>query len=294
MINMYSIILNPVSGGGKASAKLPELEKLLREKNISYRIDKTECAGDAKRLAAKAVADKLTGVIAIGGDGTFSEVVNGIGESGLEMLFAPCGTGNDFMRMFKLPKDTIAAVKKQLDSPIRMIDIGKCNDRYFLNVTGCGFDVDVLLVADKYKETTSALGAYLRGAYSAIKNYRPMDITLSLDDEKEKKLQATVISVGNGGFIGGGMKAVPGASVDDGMFDVMVAGKVTRLSIYVLLMLFAAGKHPLIKKLVTMSRCRKIRIAGKGLHLEADGEIFACDDVTLSIVPGILRTRLPA
>ena len=290
---MYSIILNPVSGGGKAYERLPELEAVLEKRGISYRVDKTEKRGDARLLAAKAAEEGLQGVIAIGGDGTFSEVVNGIRESGIEMIFAPSGTGNDFMRMFKLPKDMIAAVEKQLDSPVRMIDIGKCNDRYFLNVTGCGFDVEVLMAADKYKDKASPLGAYLRGAYSAIKNYRPMDIVVSLDDGEEKQLQATVISVGNGSYIGGGMKAVPGAGVDDGVFDVMIAGKVNKISIYVLLMLFAAGKHPLIKKIVKMYKCKKIRIKGTGMHLEADGEIFAEDDVTLSIIPNVLRTRLP-
>jgi len=292
-MQMYSVILNPVSGNGKALKKLPELEDLLKERGISYRIDTTEKQGDARLIAERAAAEGLEGVIAIGGDGTFSEVVNGIRESGIELIFAPCGTGNDFMRNFRLPKDMISAVRAQLDSPVRMIDIGRCNDRYFLNVTGCGFDVEVLMVADKYKDKASPLGAYLRGAYSAIKNYRPMDVLVCMDDGEEIKQLATVISVGNGSYIGGGMKAVPGATVDDGMFDVMIAGKVTKLSIYWLLMLFAAGKHPWIKSIVSTARCRKIRIIGKGMHLEADGEIFACEDVTLSIVPGVLRTRLP-
>ena len=273
--------------------KLAEIENLLKIRGIDYRVDQTKNSGDARLLAEKAVSDNLRGVIAVGGDGTFSEVVNGVRESGIEMIFAPNGTGNDFMRMFKLPRNTVDAVRVQLDSPERMIDLGKCNDRYFLNVTGCGFDVEVLLVADQYKDKASALGAYLRGAYSAIKNYKPMDVAVTMDDGSEKQMQATVISVGNGSYIGGGMKAVPGATVDDGYFDVMIAGRVNRLSIYVLLILFSAGKHPLVKKIVSMARCKKIRIKSNGMHLEADGEIFAADDVTLNIVPKALKTRLP-
>jgi len=292
-MSMYSIIINPTSGGGAALKKLSAIEELLRSRGIEYRIDSTSAKGDAGRLAEKAANDRLQGVIAVGGDGTFSEVVNGIKESGIELIFAPSGTGNDFMRMFKLPRDTVTAVRKQLDSPVRMIDLGKCNDRYFLNVTGCGFDVEVLLVADKYKGKASALSAYLRGAYSAIKNYRPMDISVALDDSDEIRMESTVVSVGNGSFIGGGMKAVPGAKVDDGYFDVLLVNKVNRLSIYVLLLLFAAGKHTILKKLVTMVKCKKVRIRSTGMHLEADGEVFAADDVTMSVVPGALSTRLP-
>jgi len=220
-------------------------------------------------------------------------VVNGIGESGTELLFAPCGTGNDFMRMFALPKDPVEAVKLQLDSPVRMIDIGKCNERYFLNVTGCGFDVDVLIETEKYKGKTSSIGAYLRGAYSSIRNYKPMDVAVTIDDGEEEPMQATVISVGNGRFIGGGMKAVPGAAVDDGAFDLMIVSKVNKLSIYGLLLLFIMGKHIHLHSLVSNYKCKKVRIRRSGMYLEADGEIFQSDDVTLSIVPGALRTRLP-
>ena len=164
---MYSIIMNPSSGHGAALKRLADIETLLKSRNIEYRVDATEKKGDATSLARKAIADGMAGVIVLGGDGTFSEVVNGIGESGIEIIFAPCGTGNDFMRMFKLPKKTVEAVQLQLDSPVRMIDIGKYNDRYFLNVTGCGFDVDVLMIVDKHKDKYSSLGAYMRGAYSA-------------------------------------------------------------------------------------------------------------------------------
>lgn len=290
---MYSLILNPISGSGSSLEKLSEVERLLKSRSISYRIDKTYNPGDAAVLAGKAVEDKLDGIIAMGGDGTFSDVANGIGESGIEVLFAPCGTGNDFMRMFPLPKDTVEALKLQLDSPVRMLDLGKCNDRYFLNVTGCGFDVDVLIEAAKYKDKSSSLGAYMRGAFAAIKNYRPMDTMISIDDGPLRPIKATIISVGNGKYIGGGMKALPDARVDDGTFDLMIAGRVNKLSIYVLLLLFAAGKHTAIKKIVSSHKCRKVRICSKGMHLEADGEIFACDDASLSIIPSALRTRLP-
>lgn len=293
MITVHSIILNPISGGGVAVRRLSELKDMLIRRGMEHRVDVTRFPGDAQAKAALAVRDGLDGVIAVGGDGTFFEVVNGLGESGLEMLFAPCGTGNDFMRMFDMPRDMLNALEKQLDSPARQIDLGRCNDKYFLNVTGCGFDVDVLVAAEKYKEKSSGLCAYLRGAYSAIRNYKPMDVKLSIDGGEMQAMRATIISVGNGSFIGGGMKAVPGSKVDDGLFDVMLAGPVSRLSIYVLLLLFASGRHPVIKKIVKMIRCKTLRIERPDMQLESDGEIFECDSADIRILPGALRTRLP-
>lgn len=290
---MHSIIINPASGGGAAVRRLAELENMLIGRGMEYRVNATRRPGDAEKMAALAVRDGLEGVIAVGGDGTFSEIVNGLGESGLEMLFAPCGTGNDFMRMFDMPADMLKALEKQLDSPARRIDLGLCNDRYFLNVTGCGFDVDVLTAAENYKGKASALGAYLRGAYSAIRNYRPMDVKISIDGSEMQAARATIISIGNGSFIGGGMKAVPGSRVDDGLLDVMLAGPVSRLSIYVLLLLFAAGRHTLLKRIVKTVRCKTLRIERPGMQMESDGEIFKCDSADIRVLPGALRTRLP-
>ena len=293
MISVYSIIINSFSGKGKALKALPGLENLLTQKGIGYRIDKTKDDFGVTRLAEKAVQDGLDGIIIAGGDGTFSLAANGIGESGLEVIFAPCGTGNDFMRMFRLPKDPIAAVKKQLESPVRMVDMGKINDGYFLNVAGCGFDVDVLLEVEKLKGKFSAVGAYLRGAYSSIKNYRPLTAEISVDGGEAQKFDGTVIAIGNGRYFGGGMKAVPSAIVDDGKFDLVCIEKVNKISIYYLLLLFSAGYHPLLKKLVKTVRCSSVRITKKALDYEADGEIYSADEINLKILPGALRTRLP-
>ena len=118
---MYSIIANPLSGGGLASQKLPELEKLLRGKGIAYRMDITRKAGEARTLARKAAVDGLEGVIAMGGDGTFYEVANGLGESGLELIFAPCGTGNDFIKMFGEQKERFFDLAELVRGEVRQI-----------------------------------------------------------------------------------------------------------------------------------------------------------------------------
>ena len=290
---MYSIIINPLSGNGLAARTLPALKALLDELGISYRVDQTVRAGDSRRLARQAVEESLAGVIAVGGDGTFFEVVNGIGLSGLEVIFAPCGTGNDFVKAFRLPRGTVHAVRAQLKSDRRLIDLGKFNDFFFLNVAGTGFDVDVLIEAERFKARFGGLKAYMLGAYSAIKRLHMLKAEMTVDGGAPEQIEATVVSIGNGRYIGGGMKALPDAIADDGLFDVVVARKVSKWTIGFLLLLFILGIHTRQKWLCRTFRCRSISLSSAGMFIEADGEIFPAERAEFSILPKALCTRLP-
>ncbi len=289
---MYSIILNPSSGNGLAARILPKLEALLRERGIRYRVDRTTRAGDSRLYARQAVEDGLAGVVAVGGDGTFFEVVNGIALSGLEVIFAPCGTGNDFVKTFRLPMETLRAVQLQLDAQERRIDLGKFNDLYFLNVAGAGFDVDVLIETEKFKGRFRGLIAYMLGAFSAIRNLKPLSLEMAVDGGAPERIESTIISIGNGRYIGGGMKAVPNAVPDDGLFDVVVARRVNKLTVGVLLFFFVLGIHTKLKWLCRSFRCARLSVAGLA-SVEADGEIFPVKAAAFEVLPRALRTRLP-
>lgn len=273
--------------------RVPDIKALLNRRGIEYRIDRAERSGDTIKLAKRAVDEGLDGIVAIGGDGTFFEVANGIGESGILVIFAPCGTGNDFLRYFGLPRDTVEAVGIQLDSPVRMIDMGKCNDTYFLNVAGAGFDVDVLIEAERFKSKYSGLMAYLMGVICAVKKLRTLKATVNIDGGPDEGIACSLISIGNGRYIGGGMNAVPSAHVEDGYFDAIICRPVSRLSVLVLLALFMKGKHAGRKWLSRTVRCRALRLKSAGMTIEADGEMFPCEDATFKIVPAALKTRLP-
>ena len=148
---MYTIIVNPTSGSGAALKNLPEIEGVLREKQLKYNLKRAETPEEATEIARNAAEQGCEGVIAVGGDGTSFRVVNGLAHSETPLIFVPCVTGNDFVRSLKLPKNPIKALRLQLNSPLQKIDIGKVNDTYFMNVSGTGFDVDVLRQAEKYK-----------------------------------------------------------------------------------------------------------------------------------------------
>ena len=289
---MYTILLNPESGRGAALRLLADVEAVLRRRQLEYQVICAETPEDATRIARRQASEAVQGVIVLGGDGTLFQVVNGMAFSDVPLLFVPCGTGNDFVKVLNLPKDAAAALELQLDAPVTRIDVGRMNDTCFLNVSGTGFDVDVLRFVDRYKAKYGGLKPYLLALRDAIRVYHPTRATISLDDGPEEEACFSIISIGNGRYIGGGMKAVPNADVRDGMFDVITVQPVRKCMIPVLIAFYVAGKH-LDLKLATQRRCKKIGIRCSGMTLNLDGELMDADFAQFELLQGALAVRIP-
>ena len=289
---MYTLIVNPTSGRGAAMKQFAKIESVLRERSLEYTIERAARPMDAARIARAAAAGQSQGIIAVGGDGTLFEIINGMIGSDVPLLFVSCGTGNDFVRTLKLPKDPVEALKCQLDAPTGRIDVGKMNDFYFLNVAGTGFDVDVLRNAEKYKAKYTGLRTYLFGLFDAIRDFRPMTALVSFDDGPEEEVSFSILSIGNGRYIGGGMKAVPDAKLDDGLFDVVTVRPVSKPAIALLIALYIAGKHIAIG-LGRLRRCRKLSIRHPGMTVNLDGELFSADSARFELLPNALCVRVP-
>ena len=211
----------------------------------------------------------------------------------MPLLFVSCGTGNDFVRCLNLPRDPIEALKCQLDAPVTRIDLGKMNDLYFINVSGTGFDVDVLRHAEKYKRQYSGLRPYLQGLIEAVKTYRPMTAMLSFDGGPEERATFAILSVGNGRYIGGGMKAVPDADPGDGLFDVVIVKPVPRPAILPLIAFFIAGKHVDLR-VARLRRCRRLSVRCANMTVNLDGELRVADAARYELLPGALAVRIPS
>lgn len=289
---MYTLIVNPTAGRGAAAEQLSRIECVLKERGLEYRVERTTAPRDATHIARAAVAGQSEGVIAVGGDGTLYEIVNGMVGSDVPLFFTPCGTGNDFVRMLGLPKNPVEALRLQLDAPEGRIDVGRMNGICFLNVAGTGFDVDVLRNAEKYKAKYTGLRPYLFGLFDAIRSFRPMTAHVSFDDCPEEELSFSILSIGNGRYIGGGMKAVPDAKPDDGLFDVVTVRPVSKPAIVLLIALYIAGKHLKIG-LGKLRRCRKLSIRRQGMTLNLDGELISADAACFELLPSALCVRVP-
>ncbi|NLF27172.1 MAG: diacylglycerol kinase family lipid kinase [Clostridiales bacterium] len=289
---MYALIVNPVSGNGRGMREYPRVEALLREEGIPYRLSLAEERGSVRAYAAEAVRERMDGIIAVGGDGTLFEIINGMAGSSLALLFVCCGTGNDFVKSLNLPKEPIEALRQQLHAPLCAIDIGRMNDIYFLNVSGTGLDTEVLVQAEKYKRDHMGLGVYLRGVRDAIRFFQPTSARVGFDGAEPEERRFSILSIGNGRYFGGGMKPVPTAVLNDGLFDVVVTRPVKKWMIGFLLMLFVPGWYAKTFLAKTF-RCKSVRIVAPGMTLNLDGELIRCDDARFELLPARLNVRVP-
>ena len=289
---MYALIVNPAAGNGRSLRLLPEIQSTLDREGIQSRVFETSKPGDATALAAAACRDGFDAVVSIGGDGTLLETASGMIGSSVPLLIAPCGTGNDFIRTLELPRDPIACLSVQMHSAPLPVDAVRVNDRYFLNVSGTGLDVDVLRRTTKHKQRFKGLIPYLLAVFESIRHYSPGEAEIRLDDGPTERVRFSLISIGNGRYFGGGMCAVPGALPNDGLLDVIVVKPVKKWKIPFLLVLFITGKH--IKAgLGVVRQCKKLAISKPGATLNLDGELYDCDRAEYEVLPGAITLRAP-
>jgi len=172
------------------------------------------------------------------------------------------------------------------------IDAATVNGVAFANVSGTGFDAQVLRELVRRNGRKRGLAPYLLGVLSAIRRYRPIEAGLTLDGRTARR-SFTLIDVANGQYIGGGMRVAPDADVRDGLFHVVSVRAVRRWMIWALLPLFVAGWHVRLP-ITTVERCREVTIDCPGMWLNVDGELMPADRATYAIVPGALKMSLPA
>src|SRR5262245_39511506 len=235
-----TVIVNPRSQGGRLGKRWPELADTIG-RAFPFDEAKTQCAGDATRLAREALRAGYERVVAIGGDGTVNETVNGFfDEAGAPIApdasFAliPFGTGGDFRRTFHLPTEVADAAQVIAANRRRRIDVGKLSFtatsgeralRMFANIASFG----VSGVVDRMvNESGKKLGrlSFLYATARAVWSYKNQRVQLVFDGADRVDATINTVAVANGRYFGGAMKVAPEAEPDDGLFDVVSIGDV--------------------------------------------------------------------
>lgn len=289
---MFGIIVNPVSGGGKNKAIAEQIELMLHDRGEQCRLYPTKSEGDGDLQARLAVEDGCDGVVCVGGDGTLSEVVDAMANSGRTLYIVPNGTGNDFARAFGLPKDPLEAFRAQLDGEEAVIDCGSLNGRAFMNVSGSGFDVEVLRKTEELKAIYPGEQAYTKAVLAVLGSYKAFEAELSIDGGAFKPIRCTIAEISNGQYFGGGMKVAPKASFQDGMFDVVVVDRVPSMLIPLLLPLFKLGLHVYLP-IARVVRAKKVVLRAKDMVINIDGNLKEMNEAHYRVLEGALRVRLP-
>lgn len=299
-----TIILNPAAGRGQGRRRRATLESLLAASGASCELLETHVAGDATRLAAKAAAEGATLVAAAGGDGTLSEVLNGLAIGGFttRLGILPLGTGNDFARCLGIGTDLKAAVDTLFHGTPRAIDVGQARfgdhaPRYFVNVAGCGFDA---LAAQRVNDNRDRRGwrhirgmpAYLCAVLQELATLRAASLRLDADGEIFEQ-RAMLCAIANATSYGGGMRVAPDAQLDDGLFDICTIAEAGRWEFLRAFPGVFKGTHVSHPK-VTMRRAQEIHLSSEPpLPVLVDGDVLGTTPVRFSILPRAVEVMAP-
>jgi diacylglycerol kinase (ATP) len=248
------------------------------------------------------VRDGASLLVVVGGDGSVHEVVNGIaGADGVELAVVPRGTGRDFARTFGIPRDLDRALAIACDGVSREIDLGRVTYRawaggetqaHFANVASAGISGAIAQRANETSKTFGGKVSYYWATVAVFARWQTGHMRVTVDDELRagKMIDAMVA---NGRFLGGGMMMLPEAEPDDGFFDVMLFGDITKRDLVFTLPKTYRGKHLPHPRLEVL-RGRVVTIdADEPLPLELDGEQPGTTPARLEIVPRALRVRVP-
>ncbi len=298
----YKIILNPNSRKGAVGKKVAEIEQAVRSLGLNFNLSLTERPWHAAELARAAAADGYDVIVAVGGDGTVNETINGLlssqeqglGEAVLGVL--PVGRGNDFCFANGIPLDFKAACQTLAAGRVRTIDAGRitCEQdavtRYFGNGVGIGFDAVVSRVANRAK-LSGFLSYFVAALQTMYLYYRPPEMQIELSNEVIRQ-RSLMVSIMNGRRAGGGFLMAPHGNPGDGVLDLCIAKNLSKAGILMLIPRFmqgTQGTHPAIQ--VRKDTRVTVRAMDGRLPVHLDGEVLSADvkEIRVEILPARLK-----
>jgi YegS/Rv2252/BmrU family lipid kinase len=303
----WFVVVNPASGGGASRRRGPALARELERRGLRFRAAETESPGHAVLLVRDAVESGARRLLAIGGDGTFHELVNGlhaqdrVPPAEVVAAVAPRGSGNDWARTHGMPRDPARLAAAMATGATRRVDLGQatCADGSgtrtvaFHNAAGAGLDAAVV-------RATSPRGpralAYALALLRALRRFRAPHFTIATDaGNAGGHCLAAIAAIGPD--CGGGMRLAPGARPDDGAFDLVTVADLPLLRALALapgLWSGRAAAHPAFGRIA----CTQARMESlPECDVEADGQLIGRTPLEVRILPGALRTldcRAPA
>jgi|SRR5215217_1359975 len=300
-----TVIVNPHAGKRRVGAEIPELERTLQARGLPYELKPTQAPGDATRFAREALENGARYVVAVGGDGTVHEVVNGMMDEGKPVAsdavlgVVAAGSGCDFVRTFGLPGDVTRSCQHLLGDNTYPLDIGMLTytdgagepaTRYFPNVAEAGLGAAVAARAERLPPSLGR-AKYFAAFWLTLPRFGLADVRLRAD-RRSYEGPAFMIIVGNCQYYGGAMKISPRSYPGDGVLDVLVFTG-PKSDAFTMLPKVYRGEHvphPHIKEF-RVKEALTIE-AERPLPLEADGEILGFTPATFEVVPQAIRMKL--
>lgn len=288
----YKVIVNPAAGRGDVSKFVPQLRDFFARNRLDYDLAVTKSPGHAIELAREA-GGGFDAVVAVGGDGTVNEVINGIMGTGAALGIIPAGTGNDVARTMGIPfslEKATAALKNPVAVPV---DVGEDLDGFFVCILGIGFPSDVMHHANTSNSRFRGPTAIKASIIQVVNKLQPYSVEVETDDSSFTA-KVMGIFILNTRYTGGGVQVAPDAVYDDGLLDVAIMYEMGKLEFLNILPKSFKGKHVGHPK-VQIIRTGKIRInTEQPLRKDFDGNIYGTTPVDAKVLPKGLNILVPA
>ena len=293
----HLFIINPAAGSrDRTKVYQQTIEQVCSQKGVDYRIEVSEAPGHCQKIAREAA---LTGepyrIYACGGDGTLNEVAAGAaGFDNAAVTVFSGGSGNDFTKLFSNP-EAFRDLERLMDCQEVSFDMIRCNDDLALNICSVGLDARIGTDVSKYKRLPLLSGFRAYAASTVINVIKGIaeHYVVELDSQRMEADQ-TLICVCNGRYYGGGFNPVPEADPADGLLDILLIKKVSRLQVAKVIGKYKAGRYKELSNLVQHFRTNRIKIiCDKLTPINLDGELRMAKEVTMSIAQEKLRFFFP-
>jgi diacylglycerol kinase (ATP) len=295
----HIFVINPNAGKYSHVQEISEYLKK-HEGKIDYEIYQTQSKGDAQKYVSAYLsshpAEEEYRFYACGGDGTLYDVVNGaFGHKNASVACYAIGSGNDFVKNFREKAVNFKDLDKIIAGAVKPIDVLKINDRYCINITNYGFDGEVTYQQLKFKRwpLVSGPAAYRMAAVYSLLFHMNQYLKVTLDDKEVFNGTGLLAIVANGYCYGGGFYCAPEAVIDDGLLDLCVIRKVSKVKTASFMKVFRTGEHltsPKTKDLVIYKKGKKATIeSDKNIAYAIDGEVFREKKIVCEIIPASLN-----
>ena len=286
-----ALVVNPTSGKRRGESIAVQAADRLRRAGHTTTTIRGEDAPSARDRLKQTIDDGLDGVLVVGGDGALHAVLDHVADSDLVFGLIPAGTGNDTARSLGIPvKDVDAAVDLVVAGHVRTIDLARTDEAYVATVVASGFD-------SKVNERVNAMTwphgnmRYNIAIVKELRAFEPLAFEITLDGRTIER-EAMLVAVGNGPSFGGGLRICEGASMDDGLLDVVVINPVSKAKLLRVFPQLYRGTHVTLPEF-ERHRVREVTLSSPGIVAYGDGERLGPLPMTTTIQPGALRVFAP-
>ena len=297
------VVVNPASAGGRTLRRWPRTAELLSALGFDFDVHFTRAPDDATAVVRAALREGVRRIVAVGGDGTINEVVNGFFDDDGSALGAraalavvPSATGGDFRRTAHIPMAPFESTRLLSDGAPRHVDVGRIDfddgsHRHFINIADCGIGGEVVARVNRNRHKGGGVrgsAVFFWESMAALVTFAGREVRVTLDgEEMERAVQSVVVA--NGRYFGGGMRIAPDALLDDGLFDVVIVAAMSRARAITSMPSLYRGSH-VGRPGVELRRARVVRVEHRDrpLLFDVEGEQVGQTPATITCLPGAI------